>query len=216
MLARGRPDPAVFSEHMAITLARGLEPLGLAVPPSLEELSLSIPCLSPTESDLARIAGVRQTFALDYHRVVVVHVGSGGATKRWPPPLFAGLAERTASHGLVPILLAGPQDEDSVQAVIAACGSIPHPPVIKDLSLGELAVLLGRVAAYVGNDSGVTHLAALSGAPTLALFGPTDPAHWAPLGRRVRVLRSSTGRMADISGTAAWDALRSLLPAQGQ
>jgi len=214
VLARGRPDPAL-TEHMAVTLARGLEPLGLAAPSSHEELSLCMPRLAATESDLARLEGLRHTFAFDYRRVIAFHVGSGGATKRWPPHLFAGLAERCASSSLVPILLAGPQDEESVQAVIAACAGIPHPPVVRDLSLGELSALLGRVAAYVGNDSGVTHLAALSCAPTLALFGPTDPAHWAPLGRRVRILHSSTGRVADISGTTAWEALRTLLYAKG-
>jgi ADP-heptose:LPS heptosyltransferase len=213
VLARGRPSPA-DSEHMAVTLARGLEPLGLTVPSSPEELSLAMPRQLATASDLARIKELRRNFALDYHRVVAFHVGSGGVTKRWPPPLFADLAGRCTSCGIVPVLLAGPQDEDSVQAVIAAYDTIPQLPVIRDLSLGELAAFLQHLAAYVGNDSGVSHLAALSGAPTLALFGPTNPEHWAPLGRSVSVLHSSTGRMADISGTTAWEALQSLLPAK--
>jgi ADP-heptose:LPS heptosyltransferase len=55
-----------------------------------------------------------------------------------------------------------------------------------------LAALLARAGAYVGNDSGVTHLAAASGAPTIALFGPTDPRVWAPLGPRVEVIRGAT------------------------
>ena len=54
VLARGRPDPAV-TEHMAVTLARGLEPLGLAAPSSHEELSRCMPRLAATESDLARV-----------------------------------------------------------------------------------------------------------------------------------------------------------------
>jgi ADP-heptose:LPS heptosyltransferase len=211
VLARGRPDPAV-AEHMALTLTRGLEPLGLLAPSNLEEVSLSMPRLLSTEGDLTRIEGLWRTFDLGYHRVIAFHVGSGGAAKRWPPPLFAELAARSASSGLAPVLIAGPLDEDSIQAVIAASTTISNLPVIRDLSLGELGAFLGRVAAYVGNDSGVTHLAALTGVPTLALFGPTDPAHWAPLGQRVRVLCSSTGGMADISGCVAWEALRTLLP----
>ena len=141
-----------------------------------------MPRLAATESDLARMEELWRALCVDYHRVVAFHVGSGGATKRWPPHLFAGLAERCYLYGLVPILLAGPQDEDSVQAVIAACTGIPHPPVITDLSLGELSALLGRVAAYVGNDSGVTHLAALSG-----------PRPWRCLGQPIQ----RTGRRWD-------------------
>jgi ADP-heptose:LPS heptosyltransferase len=50
----------------------------------------------------------------------------------------------------------------------------------------------------VGNDSGVTHLAAAAGAPTLSLFGPTDPALWAPIGTSVRVLRGRDARVEAI------------------
>ena len=65
----------------------------------------------------------------------------------------------------------------------------------RGLSIGALASLLRRCAAYLGNDSGVTHLAALAGVPTVALFGPSDPARWSPLGPRVTVLRSPTREM---------------------
>ena len=52
----------------------------------------------------------------------------------------------------------------------------------------ELDALTGA-GGYVGHDSGPTHLAAMIGLPTLALFGPTDPAIWSPLGPRVQCLR---------------------------
>jgi len=52
-----------------------------------------------------------------------------------------------------------------------------------------LAGVLQRCSAFIGNDAGVTHLAAALGVPTLAIFGPTEPARWAPLGRHVRVVR---------------------------
>jgi ADP-heptose:LPS heptosyltransferase len=58
--------------------------------------------------------------------------------------------------------------------------------------LYELACWLAGASLYVGNDSGITHLAAAAGAPVVALFGPTDPAVWAPRGPRVRVV--ATGR----------------------
>ena len=56
------------------------------------------------------------------------------------------------------------------------------------LSLTELAQFLATCRAFVGNDSGITHLAAYIGCPTIALFGPTDPRIWGPIGRRSRVI----------------------------
>ncbi len=72
-------------------------------------------------------------------------------------------------------------------------------PTVRDLSVAGLAAFLSRCALFVGNDSGVTHLAGLLGVPTVALFGPTDPAIWAPLGLRVVALQSPKGRMEELS-----------------
>jgi ADP-heptose:LPS heptosyltransferase len=59
--------------------------------------------------------------------------------------------------------------------------------------------MLARAGLFVGNDSGVSHLAAAAGAPTLALFGPTTPEVWSPLGPRVATLRAPKGAMTEIS-----------------
>jgi ADP-heptose:LPS heptosyltransferase len=56
-------------------------------------------------------------------------------------------------------------------------------PVFKDLELGTLAGIARLAAGFVGNDSGVSHLAAAVGAPGVVIYGPTDPARWRPLGR---------------------------------
>jgi heptosyltransferase-3 len=57
--------------------------------------------------------------------------------------------------------------------------------------LYELARWLAAASLYIGNDSGITHLAAAAGAPVIAIFGPTDPALWAPRGPRVRVIQGN-------------------------
>ena len=58
----------------------------------------------------------------------------------------------------------------------------PRPILLRDLSVRLLAGVLTQADLFLGHDSGVTHLAALLGVPTVALFGPTDPARWAPQG----------------------------------
>src|SRR5262249_55624769 len=103
------------------------------------------------------------------------------------------------------LLVEGPADAASV----APLTGLPGALLARGLEPRLLAAVLARASAYVGNDSGVTHLAAAWGAPTLALFGPTLPGVWAPLGR-VRVLRSPSGRLADVSAAEARAALAEL------
>ena len=78
-----------------------------------------------------------------------------------------------------------------------------------------LAAILAQAGVYVGNDSGVTHLAAATGAPTLALFGPTDPAVWAPIGERVRVLRGDGASLETLTLDTVRAAVSALRGARG-
>jgi ADP-heptose:LPS heptosyltransferase len=67
----------------------------------------------------------------------------------------------------------------------------PGVPIVSQPDLVGLAALLTTAGAYVGNDSGVTHLAAAVGAPVVALFGPTDVDVWGPRGRNVSIIRAA-------------------------
>lgn len=116
-----------------------------------------------------------------------VHPGSGSSLKNWPPENFAALMERLSSF--VPraewTVLEGPSDKEAVEALFRFWkGSFQ---ISRPQSLRALASSLEQGSLFLGNDSGVTHLAAFLGIPTLALFGPSDPKIWSPLGRRVRV-----------------------------
>lgn len=163
------PPPGM---HAAAWLARTL---GLPLEP------LSQPLPLPTSAKPA-IGGVPP-------RPVVLHPGAGARWKRWPAAHFAALADALWERGHGVTLLAGPADEEAIAEVRAR---LAHPvPTLHRLPLCTVATVLARAAAYVGNDSGISHLAALAGAPTIALFGPTDPANWAPLGD-VQVLRRCT------------------------
>jgi len=132
--------------------------------------------------------------ALNLFRPVMLHPGAGAHWKRWPAERFAALADALERQGRQVLLVEGPADVESIQAVQAHAAR-PYP-VLRETSLRRLAALLSQGSLFVGNDSGVTHLAAISGIPTVALFGPTDPANWAPLGNS-RVVRSCTARATD-------------------
>ena len=90
------------------------------------------------------------------------------------------------------LFILGPADEHLQERVQGF--DAPASTVISDLDLVELASVLCHVQCYVGNDSGVTHLAAALGIPTVAVFGPTDPGVWAPAGSHVTVVQGQCPR----------------------
>lgn len=130
---------------------------------------------------------------------VVLYAGSGGRDKLWPIRSWYKLCEQLsvgmAVSGHVS-LLAGPVERERLEAPELARFEAAGGRFVMDLD--QLVDVLGGAAAFVGADTGPTHLAAQLEVPTLALFGPTDPAVWGPVGSRVTVLRSIDGRMASI------------------
>lgn len=142
-------------------------------------------------------------------RFVAVHPGSGSAAKNWPVRRYERLVRALA--GSSPwLLVEGPADRASAESL-----GTPGAVRARDLPPRTLAALLAEAALFVGNDSGVTHLAAACGTPTLALFGPTDPAQWRPLGPRVTVLRAPGGSMGTLEVDAVLEAAQRLLEAAG-
>ena len=125
--------------------------------------------------------------------------------KAWPPDRFAALLERLRARdpSIRPAVFAGPGPVeraaaqpllDALPDAIDLCGR---------LSLPEVAACLRRCSLFVGNDSGLMHLAAAAGAPTLGLFGPSRPSEYAPSGRLARVVTApgpeGQGTMASIT-----------------
>ena len=132
---------------------------------------------------------------------MAVHPGSGSRAKNWPVERFFEAARRL-SGGRPWLLVLGPAEED----VVAPPGAI----LAQGWPVRTLGAALARAGLFLGNDSGVAHLAAASGAKTLALFGPTDPAQWAPVGRAVATLRASSGEVSDLGIGEVMDAALSL------
>ncbi len=112
---------------------------------------------------------------------VVIHPGSGGRAKRWRIDNFLKIAEWVASSGMGRLLVTGPAEEDELDTIANMSwaenwGWKHNPP------LESLAWVLSRSIAYLGNDSGITHLAGLCGCPGLALFREENADLWAPAG----------------------------------
>ncbi|MBI2876592.1 MAG: glycosyltransferase family 9 protein [Candidatus Tectomicrobia bacterium] len=119
---------------------------------------------------------------------VALHAGSGGPKKQWPVERFVQVGRRWARDGKANLLLiSGPADRSVIQ-YLAAGLKAEDPLIVEGLSLRTLAAVLEGCDLYLGNDSGISHLAAALGIRTLVLFGPTDPRVWAPLGPQVTLL----------------------------
>jgi ADP-heptose:LPS heptosyltransferase len=117
---------------------------------------------------------------------VVLHPGAGAPAKVWPG--LAALGRRLIGRGLPVVAVTGPAEPGA---------GIPGAHAARHLTLRELVALFERAAVFVGHDSGLTHLAAAVGCPTVALFGPTDSAVWAPVGPAVLVLAGAAARESD-------------------
>jgi ADP-heptose:LPS heptosyltransferase len=140
-----------------------------------------------------RLPGEAMTFAKRFlasyglreeDRLLAIHPGSGSPAKNWDPKNFATVAERVSEWAKI-LLISGPA-QDGVEEVREAM-SKARPLVADNLSLPHLAAVLKASTAYLGNDSGITHLAASLGLPTVAIFGRTNPEVWGPSGPGVNI-----------------------------
>ena len=190
VIARAAPPPGVRI-HVARWLLKTIDPWGIPSSPAMPSPRLPVPAAAAEEAR-AWVA----SHDLPPDRLCLVHPGAGSPTKRWAAEGYAALVRWIeAALGASVVLIEGPADAAPVSAVISWIGAAP-PRVARHFPLPLQAALLARAALFVGNDSGLAHLAGAVGTPTVALFGPTDPALWAPLGPRVTVVAAS-GRGGD-------------------
>jgi len=129
---------------------------------------------------------------------VVIHPFASSETKRWPLDRFRELAARMEARWSVE-WVAGPEEE------------LPEARRFEDLY--ELACWLAGTRLFVGNDSGIAHLAAAAGTAVAAIFGPTDDRIWAPRGSRIRIVRPTLrpGPVSGVTVEAVWRAAADLL-----
>ena len=179
------PEPESPEPSIARQWARGAEPICVPFEGVLPDLK------TRAERALSRQA-------------ILVHPGSGSASKNWRIDRFAALIRTLRGTGRDVAWIRGPAEAGFPDESLPA-------PAIDAASLDVLAATLARAVLFIGNDSGVSHLAAAVGAPTLALFGPTSAAAWRPDGAKVRTLCAPSGALDDITVDMALQAASGLL-----
>jgi len=128
----------------------------------------------------------RRGLAADSRPIITLAPGAVGAGKAWPPGHYADLARALTQDGASIWVLGGPNETPIAAHIAAAAGNR-----VRDLTGNDLrnAIIADAWAdAAVTNDSGLMHVAAALGTPTVAIFGPTSPWHWKPLNRLAAVL----------------------------
>ena len=170
--------PVVRSHHQRHDLDGALARLGL---PGVDDAPFRLPIPPGLGAQGER---QRRVLADGWPTVAMLPATRGGNGKQYPLERFAAVAEELAAARAAVVVVVGPGEEalavDLAERVGAAVAPTARP-------LDEVAALLAACDATVGNDSGLTHLAAAVGCPTVALFGPTDPGRTAPVGAAVVV-----------------------------
>ena len=125
--------------------------------------------------------------------IVAVHPGSGSERKNWPEAKWAKLLQRFSDSSELDLLLVGGEAEGERLRRLAAALPPARVKVAQSLPLAELARLLQGCAAFVGHDSGISHLAAALGLPGLVLWGDTAEEIWRPPHEAFTVMKSGGG-----------------------
>jgi heptosyltransferase III len=149
------------------------------------------PVLKPSQVEISLVQEyLRKKNLVSAAKPVLIHPGSGGVRKMWPLKRWRGLVRFLRGYDLRPLLMTlGPADEQlkGFAKEVENCGAL----VLEGISLPRLAAFLSECGLFIGSDSGVSHLAALIGIPTVVIFGPTNPGIWAPRGSHVHIIKDS-------------------------
>lgn len=144
-----------------------------------------LPFVAVSDEDRAVMLRLRQRKAI-HQRYLVVNPAGGsnpGMTmdsKRYPPPLLAQLAMRVRQAAQAELVLVGGPGDNALIAAVQSHLDRPAATFIGELTMLQLGALARDALAYIGNDTGMTHLANACGARTIMIMGPTDPRRYAP------------------------------------
>lgn len=174
------PRP-VGDEHATDPLLRGLDWIGVPRRESTPPLEVS----GELSEELEELLSWPESAG----KVVVVHPGASRPEKRIRPEVWAKVLRELAWFEQIRVVVLSGAKEDRLGVALCAEVYDLDPVLIHNRPLREVAALLKNTALYLGHDSGITHLAAMVGCPTVAVFRSTDPRVWGPRGERVRIVQ---------------------------
>ncbi|HEY6244265.1 MAG TPA: glycosyltransferase family 9 protein [Pyrinomonadaceae bacterium] len=117
---------------------------------------------------------------LEGKRLALIHPAAAFATKQWAPENFARVIEHLERAGFSSVAIVGPGQDKVLDELQNNCSA---PITTFNLSLPEVSALASRAKLFVGNDSGIAHMAAAVGTPSVVIFGSSNIAHWRPWSR---------------------------------
>jgi heptosyltransferase-3 len=134
--------------------------------------------LAVTPEAAAAVAARLESAALIDMPFAVIHPAAAFATKQWAADKFGRVAEDLSSHGLGVVVLTTPSEKPIIEELQR--NSAATVAAFTDLSLPEITALLARARLFVGNDSGIAHIASAVRTPSVVIFGSSNTAHWRP------------------------------------
>jgi len=157
-------------------------PRGASLPPAWPLPELAVPA--------AASAAWRQSRSLnaDGRPVVALAPGAVGPSKRWPGSAYATLTQQLMTDGAAVWVLGGPAEKALAAEIVGDTGA-------RDLTgpdLRDAIFALASATVAISNDSGLLHVAAALGTPTIGIFGPTSPWHWAPLNPLAAIIETKS------------------------
>jgi len=193
-----------FSGHLTdFYIQQFIEQSGLSLQHQQVEHNEAL--IKATGADINRGKELLDEIDVDFDKkLVIIQPGSGGPDKCWHIDNFLAIAKQLGSKGIKVVFLLGPAELDRFSKLTikkiknaAKC--------LTDLSLTQVLGLLSCADVFLGNDSGITHLAATLGIKTFAVFGPTNPAVYGPIGPDVKIFAKKPARRSSgVGGTAAF------------
>ncbi len=181
-------DPRRHVTRQALDVVAAL----VGAPPAEGPPGVPPTSFAPSEAEQAWAAGWLAANLAPGERLVVIHPGTGGPAKHWPPTAWAAVADALAELPATRLLLTGGPGEEPLVAQLADLLARPPLTMAGRTGVGQLAALLARAALVLGVDSGPLHIAVSQGAPSLHLYGPSDHMRFGPWGDPARhiVLRA--------------------------
>lgn len=180
-LSNFRPRPADFDgdQHAASRYFDVVAPLGI-------EPGTQYQLVAPDE-DIARVQKRLEDVLATGKRLVGLFPGAGHPSRRWPVESFAELAKLIHADDAYPIILLGPEEAGQIERIRRLFP--PDTVIIDDFGLRDLIAAMSILSAFVGNDTGPTHLAAATGVPVVLILDRRAPLTYLPISSQIRTVR---------------------------